>query len=116
MKLTSKRVISTETSYLFPKYDNNEIWTKQKGEFGFTQSVQKLLENYEKVLFYETNFKKSYIKRKLLIWSHDMIITKYGKKKKKKVCLVLGKVYEKYPKNNEKYYFLKPTLKRVISS
>ena len=45
MKFTSKRGISTETPYLVPRNDNNEIRTKQLGEFGFGESVQKLLKN-----------------------------------------------------------------------
>ena len=51
------------------------------GEFGFGQSVRKLPENYGKVLFYETNFEDSNINQKPLIWSHNKIITKFGKKK-----------------------------------
>ena len=52
-------------------------------EFGFEESEQKLPENYEKVLFYETNIEESNIKRKPLIWSQDMIITKFAHTKKK---------------------------------
>ena len=37
------------------------------GEFGFKQSLRKLLENLGKVLFYETYFEESNINRKSLI-------------------------------------------------
>ena len=50
------------------------------GEFGFWQSVRKLLENEEKVLFYQTYFEGSNIKRKLLIWSYYKIKKKIEKK------------------------------------
>ena len=52
------------------------------GEFDFEQSVQKLYENYGKVLFYETYFEESNINQKPLIWSQDKIIEKFEKKKK----------------------------------
>ena len=48
------------------------------GEFGFWQSVWKLAENYENVLFSETNFEESNINQKRLIWSKYKIITKFG--------------------------------------
>ena len=47
-------------------------------EFGFGESVRKLLENKEKMLFDETNFEVSNINLKPLIWSQDKIITKFG--------------------------------------
>ena len=50
------------------------------GEFSFEVSVLKLSENLEQVLFYETNFKKSNIDQKPLIWAQDKIITKFGPK------------------------------------
>ena len=66
------------------------------GEFGFWQTVQKLPENEAKVLFYETYFEDSNINRRLLIWSHGKIITKFRKKKMGEFGL--GKVYENSPK------------------
>ena len=69
-------------------------------DFGFGQSVRKLPENYEKVLFYENYFEETNINRKPLIWSHDKIVMKYGPNKW--VSFVLGKVYENYPKIKEK--------------
>ena len=83
------------------------------GEFGFGHRVRKLPENDGKVLFYETYFEESNINWKPLIWSHDKIVTKFGPKKW--VSLVLVKVY-RCLKIKEKYYFTKPTLKRVIST
>ena len=50
-------------------------------EFGFEQSVQKLPENEEKVLFYETHIEESNINKKPLIWSHYKMITKSRPKK-----------------------------------
>ena len=41
------------------------------------------------------------INQKLIIWSQGNIITKFGQKKY--VSLVLGKVYENYPKFKEKF-------------
>ena len=49
-------------------------------EYGFGQSVRKLLENKGKVLFYETYFQKSNINWKPLISSKYKIITKFGPK------------------------------------
>ena len=83
------------------------------GGFGFGQSVQKLSENEEKVLFYETYFEER-INRKLLNWSHDKIVMNFGPKKY--ASLVLGKVYKNFPKMKKKCYFTKPTSKRVIST
>ena len=62
-------------------------------EFGFRQSVRKLLENEGKMLFYETYFKESNINRKPLILPQDRIVMKFGRKKC--VTLVMDKVYEK---------------------
>ena len=84
------------------------------GEFGFGQSLRKLSKNQGKVLFDETYFEDSNIKWKPLIWSQDMIITKFGQKNW--LSLVLGKVYENYPKIKEMCYFSKLTSKRVIST
>ena len=103
-----------ETTYLAQIYDNNEIWTKKMGEFGFRQSVRKQTENCRKVLFYESYFEESHINQKPLIWSHDKIIMKFGLKK-------LGsfgfhKLYKKSPKIRKKYYFTKLMSKRVIST
>ena len=50
------------------------------GEFCFRQSVRKLIENYEKVLFYETFFEESKINWKPLIWSNYNIKRKFGQK------------------------------------
>ena len=83
-------------------------------EFCFGKTLRKLPENKGKVLFYETYFEVGNINRKPLIWSHYKIITKFGPKKW--VSLVLGKVYENYPKIKKKCYFTKPTSKRVIST
>ena len=66
------------------------------GEFGFRQRVQKLPKNKGKVLFYETYFEQSNINRKPLIWSQDMIITKFGQEKKGE----FGKRYKNCTKNN----------------
>ena len=82
------------------------------GEFGFWQTVGKLLEKYEKVLFYETYFEKGNINRKALIWSHDKIVMKFPPNKW--VSLALGKLYENCPKIKKKCYFTKLILKRVI--
>ena len=84
------------------------------GEFGFGQSVRKLPENYEKVLFYEAYIEENNINQKPLISSNDRIVMKFGPKKW--VSLVLGKLYENCPKIKEKYYFTKPTSKREIST
>ena len=65
------------------------------GKLDFGQSVRKLPEIREKVLFWETNFEVSNINWKLLFWSHDLIITNFGQKKC--VSLVLGKVHENCP-------------------
>ena len=51
------------------------------GEFGFSQSVQKLFKNKGKMLFYETYFEENNINRKPLIWSHDKIVKKFAQKK-----------------------------------
>ena len=64
--------------YLDLRYNSNVISTKKMGEFGFGHSVRKLLENYGKVLFYETYFEESNINWKPLIWSQNKIITKFG--------------------------------------
>ena len=56
------------------------MWTKKIGQFYFGQSVRKLPENKEKMLFYGTYFEKSIINRKPLIWSHDKIVMKFGEK------------------------------------
>ena len=45
---------------------------------GFGQSVRKLPEILNKMLFYETYLEDSNINQKLLIWSQDKIITKFG--------------------------------------
>ena len=50
---------------------------KKMGEFGFAQSVRKLPENEGKVLFDKTHFGDSNIIRKQLIFSQDMITTKF---------------------------------------
>ena len=50
------------------------------GRFGFGQSVQKLLKNKGKVLFYESNIDESNINLKPLIWSKYKIIMKIGQK------------------------------------
>ena len=44
-KLTSIVVISTGTTYLVQRLDNNIIWSKKMDEFGFWQSVRKLSKN-----------------------------------------------------------------------
>ena len=71
----------------------------------------KMSENYRKVVFYETYFEESNINQKLLIWSQDKIITKFGPKKW--VRLVLGKVYDNCTKIKEKYNFKKLTSKSI---
>ena len=58
--------------------DNNEMWSKKFGEFGFGQSVQKVPENYGKLLFCETYFEEWNITWEPLIWSDNEIITKLG--------------------------------------
>ena len=50
------------------------------GEFGIRQSVQKLTENFQKLLFYETYFEESNINHKPLNWSKYKIITNLDKK------------------------------------
>ena len=66
------------------------------------------------MLFNKTYFKESNINGKPLIWSQDKIIQKFGKK----ICesLVFGKVYKNCPNVKEMCYFMKLTLKRVIST
>ena len=49
------------------------------GKFCFGESVLKLPENLEQVLFYETYFEEGNIDRKPLIWAQDNIIMKFGK-------------------------------------
>ena len=58
----------------------------------FGQSVQKLSENQEKMLFYETDFEVCNINRKALISSQEKIISKFGPKKN--ASFVLGKMYK----------------------
>ena len=99
---------------IIPLYDNNEIWTKIMDDFGFGQSVQKLSENYGKVLFYETYFEESNINRKPLIQSRDKRVMKF--RPKKWVSLVFDKVYENCLKIKKKCYFTKLTSKGVIST
>ena len=82
------------------------------GEFGFGQSVRNCPKIKEKMLFYETYFEKSNMNLKPFIWSDDKMRPKFGPKKW--VSFILGKVYENYLKIKEKYYFTKPTSKRVI--
>ena len=55
------------------------------------------------MLFYETYFEESNINQKPLIWSKYKIITKF--KQKKWARLVLGNVYENWPKIKEKVLF-----------
>ena len=50
------------------------------------------------------------INRKFLIWSQNKILSKFGKKKER-VCLVLGKVYENCP-NLRKSIILRNLLRR----
>ena len=50
---------------------------------------------------------------KLLIWSHDKIIMKFGQNKL--VSLVLGKEFENCLKIKEKYYLMKLTSKSNIN-
>ena len=88
--------------------------TKIIGEFGFWQSVRKLPENCEKVLFSETYIEESNINRKPLNWTHDKIEMKFGPKKW--VSFVFGKVNENYLKIKKKCYFTKLISKRVISA
>ena len=66
------------------------------------------------MLFYETYFEESNINRKPLIWSQDMIITKFGQERW--MSFVLGEACENYTKIKEKCYFMKLILKRVIST
>ena len=84
------------------------------GKFGYGQSVRKLPENQEKVLFYKTYFEENNINCK------PLILSKYKKKKKfgtkKWESLVLSKVYENCSKIEKKCYFTKITSKRVIST
>ena len=74
------------------------------------------------MIFYETYFEKSNINWKPLIWSKNKVITKFEQKNGRDwiwaMCtsLVLGKVYENFPKIKDKYYFMKLTLKGVIST
>ena len=70
------------------------------GAFGFWQSVQKLPANYEKMLFYETNFEESNVNQKPLILCHNKIVKKFGPKKW--MSLVFGEVYENCPKIKKK--------------
>ena len=56
------------------------------------------------MLFYETNLEENNINRKPLIFSQDMIITKFGQKKKW-ASLVLGKVYKNCLKIKKKILF-----------
>ena len=82
------------------------------GEFGFGQSIQKMYENYGKVLFYETYLEKNNINGKPLFWSQNKITTKFVQKKW--VSFIFDKVYENYPKIKEKCYFMELTSKTVI--
>ena len=119
------KVLFTKT-YIEVKNINRKplIWSKYKiiTKYGPKKWVSlvfgKVHENCpkrkEKVLFYETYFDESNINQKALICSNDKKITKLGQKKW--VSLDLGKVYENNPKNKEKCYFTKLTLKRVIST
>ena len=50
------------------------------GKFGSWQSVENLCEIYDKVLFCKTYIEVSNINQKPLIWSQDIIITKFGQK------------------------------------
>ena len=84
------------------------------GNLGFGQIIRKLPKNKGKVLFHETYFEESNINQKTHIWSQDMIMTKFVQKKW--VSFALGQVYENGRKIKEKCYFMKLTLKRVISA
>ena len=83
-------------------------------EFGFGQSIRKLPENLETMLFYETYIEESNINRKPFIWCLDKIVINFAPIQW--VSCVLGKVYENCPKIKDKCYFTKPTSKSVIST
>ena len=80
----------------------------------FGQCVRKLPKNGGKELFYETYFKTSNIDRKLIFLSQNMLLIIF--ELKKGVCFVWGNVYKNCSKIEEKRYFTKHTLKRVIST
>ena len=62
---------------------------------GFGQSVRKLPKILGKMLFCETYLENSNINQKLLIWSQDKIIMKFGQQK----CVSF--ILEKYTKTAE---------------
>ena len=83
---------------------NEQVW--------FWAKFSKIARKLRKVLFYETYFKESNIDWNPLILSQDKIRMKFGQKKW--MSLILGKVYENWPKIEEKCYLMNLTSKRVM--